>query len=211
MQSEGSYNPLLNMFTPAPSNIGNMQLLPPLPSTWGASSFGSAPLLPAAPLITQVRRFMHVQFAAHLPPSTAEFVIETSGIRGIINTDQLMEQFFAPQPPTNSNDEGAGMEEKDASTNQYPSSSLPNSFRSTGMTSNAPTLPAAAKTTFFSNMFTPTGRAAAATASAAAASASSSTAASAASPQAATSYDDGEDEEESDRMMAMMDRLEEQQ
>jgi hypothetical protein len=91
------YNPLVNMFTPrfagvaAPNGMHSQSQLAQLPHTGGMQ-----PMPPLAAPTTKMRRFLHVQFAPHLPQATAEFLIESGGIRGTSNLDELRAMITPP-------------------------------------------------------------------------------------------------------------------
>lgn len=83
------------MFTPHSGNTANTHTAARMPIPH-MPTFNTPP----PPPLTHVRRFLHVQFAPHLPPATAEFIIETAGIRGTSFLPESFNQFTpSPSPP----------------------------------------------------------------------------------------------------------------
>ena len=156
------YNPLVNMFTGGGARAnpaqqfggGGMQLLPP-------QQFQQQSAFPMAqqqmePPPTRMRRFLHVQFAPHLPPATAEFLIETAGIRGTSNLDDVQ------LSPTASPNVGSGWQKDETPTSGIPQLQPLHGGFSTAIA--APVAPSATPQSYVRNMYTPSGSASAASA-----------------------------------------------
>lgn len=162
------YNPLVNMFTPRGSGAGgSMQsgtigLMQPMQSMQQQQP--QAPLSPvqsAAPS-TISRRFMHVQFAPHLAPATAEFVIEASGVRGTANVDEVAQMIaMSPSASPSAAQQTQAWEAAPSSASSI--SAVPMLQPLGGFASGAAAAGAPASTSFSytRNMFTPSGNSAA--------------------------------------------------
>jgi hypothetical protein len=131
--------PLVNMFTGPPSYAAAATIRPPL----SQSPFASAP--PA----TQLRRFLHVQFAPHLPQSSAEFLIETDGIRGTSSFPDAMLQCSPTSPLSIHN------------RSEPAPTAMPFSMRSYAPLAPTfqppPPQPTPSSTSYLKNMYTPAG------------------------------------------------------
>jgi hypothetical protein len=155
------YNPLINMFTPrsagvaAPHGMHSQPQLAQLPHTGGMQ-----PMPPPAAPTTKMRRFLHVQFAPHLPQASAEFIIESGGIRGTSNLDELRAMITPPpQLPAMAQVEGGSPQVQSSPPVSAGAPQLQPFFRHVAPAASPTAAPptSVSSVSFTRNMFTPSG------------------------------------------------------